>query len=145
MKIDFTNTSYNKHFTNTLNNISAAAGTPHLLNIDLNEHALTVVENIDFNTISVNLTDFGNEMFRFKSNDEEALILSHITAWHNDVLLEDIVIKTDGEYKYLFSDSLVPVPAFFAALLGLAVYGALCKDCEGIGCDEIEECNFIKG
>ena len=107
---------------NTLNNISAASGTPHTLNITLNEHTLTVVENIDFNTISVNLTDFGNEMFRFKSENEDALILSHITAWHNDVLLEDITIKNDGEYKYLFSES-VPEPAFFAAILGFAALG----------------------
>lgn len=107
---------------NNINNISGGAGIVHTVNIDLNGHAL-VTETLDFNIMNVNLTDFGNEMFRFKSENEESLILSHIRAWHDDIELTDLTIKEDGAYKYLFSESLVPEPAEWAAIFGLL---ALC-------------------
>ena len=53
--------------------------------------------------------------------------------------------KNAIEIDYLYLTHPDDVAKYNPALLGLAVYGALCKDCEGIGCDEIEECNFIKG
>lgn len=112
---------------NNINNFSGGASYFHTVNIDLNGHAL-VTETLDFNIMNVNLTDFGNEMFRFKSNNDPSLILSHVRAWHDDIELTDLTIKEDGVYKYLFSESLVPEPAEWAAIFGFLALGfAACR------------------
>ena len=50
--------------------------------------------------------------------------------------------KNAIEIDYLYLTHPEDVAKYNPALFALAVYGALCKDCKGLGCEEIDECNI---
>ena len=52
--------------------------------------------------------------------------------------------KNAIEIDYLYLTHLEDVVKYNPALLGLALYVALCKDCEGIGCENVDTCIIHK-
>lgn len=84
------------------------------LNLTLNGNVFTVLEDIDFSSFHLYITDFENECVRITTATEDWA--DHITAVYMGVVLSDLELK-DG---FLYSDSAaaVPEPAEWAMILG---------------------------